>query len=143
MLEANGQKTDNSEAIRMNDMGINGGVVPVEGPVSVQVSEEDEKPDTRPVATTANENSSSFSSVVNYVNHEITADPYDVLKTDTKINAIHQGLKRHEVRVEELFKYVQVFTAIVASFTHGNVTRLNDKFFLRRLALLSSRQNSC
>ena len=39
-----------------------------------------------------------------YVMHEVNADPYDVLKTNKTVNAIHENCKRHEARTEELFK---------------------------------------
>lgn len=117
MLEAQEQKEleekdiGRSKAVPVEDNDLRG------PPIEVQTSEEN-KPKNHPGGTAG---TSTFSSMTNYVTKEINADPYEVLKTDSTINEIHKSLKRHEVRVEELFKYVQVFTAIVASFTHGNV----------------------
>ena len=59
------------------------------------------------------------SAVVDYVNSELNKDPHAVLREDNTVGGIHERLHRHDARTEELFKYVQVFTAIVAAFSHG------------------------
>merc|ERR1711861_62833 len=39
--------------------------------------------------------------------------------TDAKVAAIHDNVTRHDPRAEQFFRYVQIFTAIVDSFSHG------------------------
>ncbi len=56
---------------------------------------------------------------LSYVTAELNKDAHEVLRTDMTANAIHENVKRHDPRCEEMFKYVQVFTAIVDSFSHG------------------------
>mmetsp|Transcript_63223 Transcript_63223/g.142588 ORF Transcript_63223/g.142588 Transcript_63223/m.142588 type:complete len:421 (+) Transcript_63223:50-1312(+) len=56
---------------------------------------------------------------LSYVMRELNTDPYAVLKTSKLIGGIHERVKRHDARTEEYFKFVQVFTAIVDSFSHG------------------------
>jgi sodium-dependent phosphate transporter len=48
-------------------------------------------------------------------------DPHAVLEEEGNagIKAMHENAKRHDPKTEEMFKYVQVFTAIVDSFSHG------------------------
>jgi len=55
----------------------------------------------------------------NYVQDQLNADPHAVLALDEVVGAIHANVERHDARTEEMFKYVQVFTAIVAAFSHG------------------------
>ncbi|KAH8068919.1 inorganic phosphate transmembrane transporter [Aureococcus anophagefferens] len=58
--------------------------------------------------------------VVGYVKHELLeADPHAVLKTNEKVGDIHANVKHHDAKAEGFFRYVQVFTAIVDSFSHG------------------------
>ena len=55
-----------------------------------------------------------------YVAHELlVADPHAVLKTNEKVGGIHANVKRHDLKAEGFFRYVQVFTAMVDSFSHG------------------------
>jgi len=63
--------------------------------------------------------SKQSSAVVDYVKSELDKDPHAVLNEDEVTGGIHQRLTRHDARTEELFKFVQVFTAIVAAFSHG------------------------
>ena len=58
--------------------------------------------------------------VVGYVKHELLeADPHAVLKTNEKVGDIHANVKHHDAKAEGFFRYVQVFTAMVDSFSHG------------------------
>jgi sodium-dependent phosphate transporter len=57
--------------------------------------------------------------LIGYVQGQMEQDVYASLKTDATVGGIHSRVQRHDVRTEELFKYVQVFTAIVDSFSHG------------------------
>jgi sodium-dependent phosphate transporter len=54
-----------------------------------------------------------------FVKGQMEQDVYASLKSDAVVGGIHDRVKRHDARTEELFKYVQVFTAIVDSFSHG------------------------
>ena len=56
---------------------------------------------------------------IDYVKVELEKDPHEVLKTDASVGDIHDHVLRHDGRCEEMFKFVQVFTAIVGSFSHG------------------------
>ena len=47
------------------------------------------------------------------------ADVDKVLSQDSTASGIHNHVTRHDERCEEMFKYVQVFTAIVDSYSHG------------------------
>jgi sodium-dependent phosphate transporter len=58
-------------------------------------------------------------SALGYVQGQLNSDPHAILKEDAKINAIHENYVRHDRRSEEMFKFVQVFTAMVAAFSHG------------------------
>lgn len=40
-------------------------------------------------------------------------------KEATRVAAIHENAEKFDVRTEELFKYLQIFTAICDSFSHG------------------------
>lgn len=57
--------------------------------------------------------------ITKYVSEQLNADPHAVLQQDAKINSIHENYQRHDRRSEEMFKFVQVFTAMVAAFSHG------------------------
>jgi sodium-dependent phosphate transporter len=50
---------------------------------------------------------------------DMEQDPFKSTKTNVKVKKMHEKVKRHDARTEELFKYVQIFTAIIDSFSHG------------------------
>ena len=54
-----------------------------------------------------------------YIKHQLEADPHAVLDNDAVAKGIHDNVKHHDTATEEMFKYVQIFTAIVDSFSHG------------------------
>jgi sodium-dependent phosphate transporter len=82
---------------------------------------------------------------IEYVRTQVNRDPHEVLKDRSQskpadqtdqvttpqsqsesqdagtqvVVDMHKNCERHDPRTEELFKYVQVFTAIVDSFSHG------------------------
>jgi len=62
---------------------------------------------------------SQVSKAIMYVKDEITANPHEVLNTDAVVSSIHANAEAHDAQTEEMFKYVQVFTAIVDAFSHG------------------------
>ena len=62
-----------------------------------------------------------FKSWKEYIVKEWTLDAdHDVKEgTDATVTAIHDQGTKHDERTEEMFKYIQIFTAIINSFTHG------------------------
>ena len=57
--------------------------------------------------------------VIGFVKGQMEKDVYESLKTDSVVGGIHERVQRHDTRTEELFKYVQIFTAVIDSFSHG------------------------
>lgn len=57
--------------------------------------------------------------LMGFVQSQMDQDPFDSLQTNATVGGIHERVTRHDARTEELFKYVQVFTAIVDSYSHG------------------------
>jgi sodium-dependent phosphate transporter len=53
------------------------------------------------------------------VKREINADPLAVISESEITTEMHENYQKHDSNTEEMFKYVQVFTAIVDSFSHG------------------------
>ncbi|KAG0608617.1 hypothetical protein M758_8G119600 [Ceratodon purpureus] len=51
--------------------------------------------------------------------HGLNVDIHKVVKTDAKVNAIHERAEVFEPRVEYAFSYLQVFSAICVIFAHG------------------------
>jgi len=58
-------------------------------------------------------------SIIGFVQGQMEKDVYESLQTDSVVGGIHERVQRHDARTEELFKYVQIFTAIIDSFSHG------------------------
>ncbi|KAJ1452126.1 putative inorganic phosphate transporter, partial [Pelagophyceae sp. CCMP2097] len=54
-----------------------------------------------------------------YVTRRLDEDPYSVVTHDVAVGEMHARLRRHDTKTEHFFKYVQVFTACVAAFSHG------------------------
>ena len=54
-----------------------------------------------------------------YIGGQLTRDTHKDLKTDKVVGAIHANVKSFDPRAEFFFRYVQVFTAMVDSFSHG------------------------
>ena len=54
-----------------------------------------------------------------YIGGQLTRDTHKDLKTDKVVGAIHANVKEFDPRAEFFFRYVQVFTAMVDSFSHG------------------------
>lgn len=63
--------------------------------------------------------SHNYGPVGNYVVDELNRDPHSVINKDDVVQAIHQQCRRYDPKTEAFFKYVQVFTAMVDSFSHG------------------------
>jgi len=56
---------------------------------------------------------------MSYITGQLDRDTHKDLDTDAKVAAIHDNVTRHDPRAEQFFRYVQIFTAIVDSFSHG------------------------
>ncbi len=54
--------------------------------------------------------------VAENINNE---DPHAYIKTDETVSAIHENAREFDAKAEGFFRYVQVFTAIVDSYSHG------------------------
>jgi len=61
----------------------------------------------------------SVLTMVTSVTRALDADPYASLKTNKTVGDMHKNVERHDVKTEEMFKYVQVFTAVLDAFSHG------------------------
>ncbi|CAN0347857.1 unnamed protein product [Pylaiella littoralis] len=57
--------------------------------------------------------------IIGFVQHQLDQDVHASVKDSKYINAIHENAEKFDPRTEEAFKYVQVFTAICDSFSHG------------------------
>eukprot|EP00596_Hydrurales_sp_CCMP1899_P006801 CAMPEP_0119052128 /NCGR_PEP_ID=MMETSP1177-20130426/73531_1 /TAXON_ID=2985 /ORGANISM="Ochromonas sp, Strain CCMP1899" /LENGTH=394 /DNA_ID=CAMNT_0007031595 /DNA_START=1247 /DNA_END=2428 /DNA_ORIENTATION=- len=62
-----------------------------------------------------------FNQSRDYITREMTqeADFHVKEGTDSTVTDIHVNCTKHDPRTEEMFKSIQVFTAIINSFTHG------------------------
>ena len=54
-----------------------------------------------------------------YIQDQLNKDTHRDLDKNSEVLEIHQNLHRHDNKAEDFFSYVQVFTAIVDSFSHG------------------------
>ncbi|CAM9680133.1 unnamed protein product, partial [Sphacelaria rigidula] len=57
--------------------------------------------------------------VFGYVNRQLNQDIHASIKDSEYVSSIHDNAEKFDPRAEEVFKYVQVFTAICDSFSHG------------------------
>ncbi|CAM9594103.1 unnamed protein product [Sphacelaria rigidula] len=57
--------------------------------------------------------------VVGYVMGQLNQDIHASVKESEYVSSIHSNAEKFDPRAEEVFKYVQVFTAICDSFSHG------------------------
>mmetsp|Transcript_14339 Transcript_14339/g.19171 ORF Transcript_14339/g.19171 Transcript_14339/m.19171 type:complete len:596 (-) Transcript_14339:179-1966(-) len=95
-----------------------------------EIDPEEQKENTEPVDLEVNEDLTSSVEVpttekkktttpMGYIFKELNKDPHAPLKNSELVGEIHSSCRRHDNRTEAFFKYVQVFTAIVDSFSHG------------------------
>ena len=56
---------------------------------------------------------------MSYITGQLDRDTHKDLDTDAKVAAIHDDTSRDTMGAEQFFRYVQIFTAIVDSFSHG------------------------
>ena len=54
-----------------------------------------------------------------FVQRQLDQDIHASVKESEYVSAIHDNAEKFDPRTEEAFKYVQVFTAICDSFSHG------------------------
>ncbi|CAN0318406.1 unnamed protein product [Ascophyllum nodosum] len=59
------------------------------------------------------------SGIVGFVQGQMNQDIHASIKDSDYVSAIHDNAEKFDPRAEEAFKYVQVFTAICDSFSHG------------------------
>ncbi|CAN0424093.1 unnamed protein product [Pylaiella littoralis] len=59
------------------------------------------------------------SGMVGFVMNQMNQDIHSSVKDSEYVSAIHDNAEKFDPRAEEAFKYVQVFTAICDSFSHG------------------------
>ncbi|CBJ33038.1 high affinity phosphate transporter, probable [Ectocarpus siliculosus] len=71
----------------------------------------------KPVA--AVEEKEKQSGVVGFVINQLNKDVHSSVKESEYVSQIHDNAEQFDPRAEEAFKYVQVFTAICDSFSHG------------------------
>ncbi|CAN0471078.1 unnamed protein product [Ectocarpus sp. 12 AP-2014] len=71
----------------------------------------------KPVA--AVEEKEKQSGVVGFVMNQMNQDIHSSVKDSEYVSQIHDNAEKFDPRAEEAFKYVQVFTAICDSFSHG------------------------
>lgn len=57
--------------------------------------------------------------VLGYINGQLDQDIHASVKESEYVSGIHDKAEKFDPRAEEVFKYVQVFTAICDSFSHG------------------------
>jgi len=57
--------------------------------------------------------------MVNALSRAVDVDVHDVIKTDKRVQEIHEAAESFDPATEEAFKYLQVFTAMMDSFGHG------------------------
>jgi len=57
--------------------------------------------------------------LVRGLTYSMNVDVKEAVKTDARVSEIHQNTEAFDVRTEEFFKYIQIFTAICDSFAHG------------------------
>lgn len=60
-----------------------------------------------------------LTSFLQYITTEMYADPYDVIQDNQYTIDMHDNCTRHDTDTEEMFKFVQVFSAIIGSLSHG------------------------
>tara|TARA_Y100000389_G_scaffold204574_1_gene258088 strand:- start:16921 stop:18582 length:1662 start_codon:yes stop_codon:yes gene_type:complete len=68
--------------------------------------------------TQTNDNN-KLNSITNYINKQLNADIHNSIINNETVANIHKNMTVHDPKVEQFFRYVQVFTAIVDSFSHG------------------------
>jgi len=51
--------------------------------------------------------------------HSLNSDAHASIKTDATVAAIHENAEKFDAKTEAVFRYIQIFTAILDSFAHG------------------------
>ena len=71
------------------------------------------------VAAQSEKQENTGTGVGNFVQRQLDQDIHASIKDSEYVSAIHDNAEKFDPRTEEAFKYVQVFTAICDSFSHG------------------------
>jgi sodium-dependent phosphate transporter len=69
-----------------------------------------------PRAKTPDENKNT---ICNYINKSLKVNLDEIIENETQVLNIHNNAEKFDSKTEEYFKYLQVFTAICDSFSHG------------------------
>tara|TARA_B100000963_G_C22634775_1_gene676962 strand:- start:834 stop:2336 length:1503 start_codon:yes stop_codon:yes gene_type:complete len=67
----------------------------------------------------SNNNSIYCPSVLNHINKSLKINIDDIVKNDSTVMNIHNNAEIFDSNTEEYFKYLQIFTAMCDSFSHG------------------------
>lgn len=62
---------------------------------------------------------SCWQKLVTYIDYSMNEDVHDVIDADENVQALHDNAEKHDGKTEDAFRYLQVFTAICDSFSHG------------------------
>eukprot|EP00178_Gracilaria_changii_P014785 TRINITY_DN4145_c0_g1_i1.p2 TRINITY_DN4145_c0_g1~~TRINITY_DN4145_c0_g1_i1.p2 ORF type:complete len:419 (-),score=59.75 TRINITY_DN4145_c0_g1_i1:269-1498(-) len=73
----------------------------------------------KPVAATAAKEEVTGNGIGAFVQRQLDQDIHASVKDSEYVSAIHDNAEKFDPRTEEAFKFVQVFTAICDSFSHG------------------------
>ncbi|KAL6767359.1 hypothetical protein ACKKBF_B34960 [Auxenochlorella protothecoides x Auxenochlorella symbiontica] len=60
-----------------------------------------------------------YNPVTNILLHNVRQDIHGVAETDEGVKAVHDNAELFDLKTEAMFRYLQVFSACVMSFTHG------------------------
>ena len=87
-------------------------------------SDDSAEPDAEDLSNKCNCNSDCLeqkdcTGIVKHINKSLKIDLDEVIAGDENVLAIHDSAEKFEPKTEELFKSLQVFTAICDSFSHG------------------------
>ena len=86
---------------------------------TVQDSTPAEDPEAAAAPAPGESSSSAFDKMKGYIGGQVTKDTHRDVQRIEKVTSIHKNAKLHDAKAESFFRFVQVFTAIVASFSHG------------------------
>lgn len=67
----------------------------------------------------SSEEKSALDKVLALVFRGVDVDVHEVVETNHVVSSIHENQEKFDMKTEEAFKYLQVFTAICDSFSHG------------------------
>lgn len=65
------------------------------------------------------ENNNTLTNLADRMHNALNRDLHEVIEKDEQVQSIHRASEKFDPDTEEVFKYVQVFTAMCDSFAHG------------------------